>query len=114
MYGIERRQDQDIRPDRHALRMCRDIAHDGRDLQHLHRMGQPVMREPKGRETGVTRRAHLCDHLRDAFREVEACRELRVDEQTDLTDCPLEGGGFEPSVPRMRPSPPWPLNLLQL
>jgi len=26
---------------------------------------------------------------------------------------PLEGGGFEPSVPRMRPSPPWPLNLLQ-
>ena len=28
-------------------------------------------------------------------------------------DWPLEGGGFEPSVPRMRPSPPWPLNLLQ-
>ena len=28
-------------------------------------------------------------------------------------DSPLEGGGFEPSVPRMRPSPPWPLNLLQ-
>ena len=29
------------------------------------------------------------------------------------SDSPLEGGGFEPSVPRMRPSPPWPLNLLQ-
>jgi hypothetical protein len=28
-------------------------------------------------------------------------------------DSPLEGGGFEPSVPRRRPSPPWPLNLLQ-
>ena len=30
------------------------------------------------------------------------------------TDCPLEGGGFEPSVPRRRPSPRWPLNLLQV
>jgi hypothetical protein len=28
-------------------------------------------------------------------------------------DSPLEGGGFEPSVPRRRSSPPWPLNLLQ-
>src|SRR6516225_2498644 len=28
------------------------------------------------------------------------------------TDSPLEGGGCEPSVPRRRPSPPWPLNLL--
>jgi hypothetical protein len=28
-------------------------------------------------------------------------------------DSPAEGGGFEPSVPRRRPSPPWPLNLLQ-
>jgi hypothetical protein len=37
------------------------------------------MREPKGREPGITRRAHLCDHLRDAFREVEALRELRVE-----------------------------------
>ena len=39
MRGVERRQDQDVRPDRHALRVCRDIAHDRRDLQHLHRMG---------------------------------------------------------------------------
>jgi GAF domain-containing protein len=30
-----------------------------------------------------------------------------------LFDSPLEGGGFEPSVPRRRPSPPWPFNLLQ-
>jgi transposase len=27
--------------------------------------------------------------------------------------CPSAAVGFEPSVPRMRPSPPWPLNLLQ-
>src|SRR5258708_27991376 len=47
-------------------------------------MGQPVMREPEGREPGVTSRAHLRDHLRDAFREAEALRELRVDEQTDF------------------------------
>jgi hypothetical protein len=49
-------------------------------------MGQPVMREPEGREPGVTRRAHLFDHLRDAFREVKALRELRVDKQTDFHD----------------------------
>src|SRR5439155_16545088 len=42
-----------------------------------------------GGETGVTRRAHLRDHLRDNFREVVALRELRVDEQTDLHDGPL-------------------------
>ena len=30
-----------------------------------------------------------------------------------FADSPLEGGGFEPSVPRRRQSPPWPLNLLQ-
>jgi len=30
-----------------------------------------------------------------------------------FADSLLEGGGFEPSVPRRRPSPPWPLNLLQ-
>jgi hypothetical protein len=28
-------------------------------------------------------------------------------------DSPLEGGGFEPSVPRRGPSPSWPLNLLR-
>src|SRR6266850_4835673 len=27
-----------------------------------------------------------------------------------VADSLLEGGGFEPSVPRRRPSPPWPLN----
>ena len=89
MHGVERRQDQDIRPDCHALRVCRDVAHDWRDLQHLHRMGQPVVREPEGRETGITRRAHLRDHLRDAFGEIEALRELRVDEQTNLHDPPF-------------------------
>jgi hypothetical protein len=31
----------------------------------------------------------------------------------DVLHGALEGGGFEPSVPRMRPSPPWPFNLLQ-
>ena len=44
------------------------------------------MREPEGRESGIMRRAHLCDHFRDALREVEALRELRVDEQTDFHD----------------------------
>src|SRR5690348_3973276 len=86
MHRVQRRQDQDIRPDRHALRVCRNVAHDRRDLQHLHRMGQPVMREPEGGESGITRRAHLSDHFRDAFREVEALRELRVDEQADFHD----------------------------
>src|SRR5207245_4073755 len=46
----------------------------------------PMMREPERRETGVPRRAHLRDHLGDAFRDVEALRELRVDEQTDFHD----------------------------
>jgi len=44
------------------------------------------MRKPEGREAGVTRRAHLRDHLRDAFGQVEAFRELRVDEQTNFHD----------------------------
>ena len=29
------------------------------------------------------------------------------------TDSSLEGGGFEPSVPRSQRSPPWPHDLLQ-
>src|SRR5947208_6819423 len=44
------------------------------------------MREPQRREPGFARRTHLCDHLRDAFGEVEALRELRVNEQTDFHD----------------------------
>ena len=84
MHGVERRQDQNVRPDRHALRVRRHTTHDRRDLQHLHRIGQPVMREPERRKPGVTSRAHLRDHLGDALREFEAFRELRVDEQTDF------------------------------
>jgi len=34
----------------------------------------------------VTRRAHLHHHLRNALREIEAFRELRVDKQPDLHD----------------------------
>src|SRR6516162_8407244 len=30
-----------------------------------------------------------------------------------FADSSLERGGFKPSVPQRRPSPPWPLNLLQ-
>src|SRR5690348_14502720 len=44
------------------------------------------MREPQRRESGITRRTHLRDHLRDAFGEVEARRELRVDKQTNFHD----------------------------
>ena len=63
MHRVERRQDQDIGPNRHALRVCCNIAREGRNLQHLHRMGQPVMWKPQRRETGLTR-ADLLDHLR--------------------------------------------------
>jgi hypothetical protein len=73
-------------PIRHTLCVRRDVAHDRRNLKHLHRMGQPVMREPERREPGITRRAHLRDHLGDAFRKVEARRKLRVDEHTDFHD----------------------------
>src|SRR5260370_7620571 len=73
-----------MRSDREGRGGWRDVAHDRRNLQHLPGMGQPVMRKPEGREPGVTSRAHLRDHLRDAFREAEALRELRVDEQTDF------------------------------
>jgi hypothetical protein len=39
---------------------------------------------------------------------------LHAAEQRDreFADSPLEGGRFEPSVPRRQPSPPWPFNLL--
>src|SRR6516165_4798225 len=94
VHGIERRQDQDVRPDRHALRVCRNVAHERRDLQHLYRMSQPVMREPEGGESRVARRAHLRDHLRDAFHEAIALRELRVDEETDFHE-----GYFPPLAP---------------
>jgi hypothetical protein len=47
---------------------------------------EAALREPKGREPGITRRAHLLNQLRDAFREVEALWELRVDEQPDFHD----------------------------
>src|ERR1700751_378479 len=86
MHWVVRRPDQDIRPNPHPGRVRRDVAHNRRNLQHLHRMSQPVMREPEGRESGVMRRAHLLYHLGDALREVEALRELRVDEQTDFHD----------------------------
>jgi len=69
--------------------MCRDIGHYRRDLQHLHRMGQPVMREPQRPEAGITRRAHLHGKFRDAFSQVETFGELRVDEQTDFRVAPL-------------------------
>jgi hypothetical protein len=44
------------------------------------------------------------------------CAKLAADDKLGrfAIDSLLEGGGFEPSVPRMRPSPSWPLNLLQL
>jgi hypothetical protein len=58
-------------------------------MQHLHRMGQPVMREPERRKAGIPRHTHLCDHLRDALREIETLRELRVDEQTNFHEAPL-------------------------
>jgi hypothetical protein len=79
MDGIERRQDQDIRPDRHALRVGGNVAYDRRDLQHLHRVRQPVVREPEGRKTSVACHAHLLDHLRDTVSEVEAFWELGID-----------------------------------
>src|SRR5580700_5236952 len=47
-------------------------------------MGQPMMGEPERREPGITCRAHLSDHLGHALGDVEALRELRVDEQTNL------------------------------
>jgi hypothetical protein len=64
------------------LGMRRDIAHDRGDLHHLHRMGQPMVREPQRRKAGVARRPHLLDDLRNALRDIEALGELRVDEQT--------------------------------
>src|SRR5260370_18231171 len=42
------------------------------------------MGEREGGKSGVTRRVLLRQHLRDAFRGVEALGELRVDEQTDF------------------------------
>jgi len=67
VHRVERGQNQDIRANRHTLRVRRHVAHDRRDLQHLHWLGQPMMREPEGRKSRVPRRAHLRDHLRDAF-----------------------------------------------
>jgi len=52
--------------------MRRDIAHDRGDLHHLHRMGQPMVREPQRRKAGVARRPHLLDDLRNALRDIEA------------------------------------------
>jgi hypothetical protein len=86
MHRVERRQDQDIRPDRHALRVSRDVPHNRGDLQHLQRVGQPVVREPKGGEPGLPRRVHLRNHLRDTFGKVEALGKLRVDEKAYLHD----------------------------
>jgi hypothetical protein len=48
--------------------------------QHLHRVGKPVMREPQRCEPGIARRAHLRHNFRDAASQIEAFRELRVDE----------------------------------
>ena len=60
MHRIERRQDQDVRPDRHALRVRRDVTHDRGDLQHLHRVGQPVMRKPQRPSRCVASRRCRC------------------------------------------------------
>jgi len=70
--GLERRQDQDVRADRHALGMRGDIAHQRRDLQHLQRVGQPVMRQPQRGEAGVARGTHLLDHLGHPLADVKA------------------------------------------
>ena len=71
-------------PEFDAFGVGRDMAHDRCDLQHLHRMGQPVMREPERGKAGLARGAHLRDHLRDALRQVEALGELGIDKQTDF------------------------------
>jgi len=84
VHWIERRQDQNVGADRHPLSMGCHISHHGRDLQHLHRLGQPVMREPEGCKTGLSRCMHLRKHLRDAFGNVEALGKLLVDEQTNV------------------------------
>src|ERR1700747_1519549 len=76
--------------------MSCDIAHDWGDLQHLHRMGQPVMREPERRKSSLTRRAHLLDHLPDALSEVEPLGKLRIDKQTDFHD------GLSPQIAARR------------
>jgi len=56
-------------------------------------------------------KADLLAGARNPTRDLEACGGVVPNEFA--ADSALEGDGFEPSVPRRRPSPPWPLNLLQ-
>jgi hypothetical protein len=84
-----------------------DIAHHRRDLQHLHRMGQPMMRKPQRSKPCIARRPNLLDDLRDMLGDVEAFRKLRVDEQTDLHDglsCARSAQlpSSRPALPRQR------------
>jgi hypothetical protein len=53
--------------------------------------------------------SHRAPELEDQLWPGSGMREVRF-----AVDSPLEGAGFEPSVPPRRPSPPWRLNLLQL
>ncbi len=70
--------------DDHALRFGCQKRHRRHDLQHLHRLGQPVMREPERLEAGIARDSHLLNKRRDLRRHIHLFRILRVDEQPDL------------------------------
>jgi hypothetical protein len=91
MHRVQQRQDQDVRADRHALGMGREPAHDRAQLQHLERMRQPMMRQPQRGEARFARRPHLRCEFGDAGDEIDALRELRVDEETDFHQAPLSG-----------------------
>jgi hypothetical protein len=56
----------------------------GHDLQHLHRVGQPMVREPQRGISGVARHAHLFHQQRDLRRDIGIFRPLRIDEKPDL------------------------------
>ena len=69
-----------VRTDRHALYLGGDETHRRRDVQHLHRIGQPVMREPERTEAGIPNGQHLINDFEDLFRHAGGLGKLRVDE----------------------------------
>jgi hypothetical protein len=84
VHRIEERHEQYVGADRHALRLRQQIAQQRSRLQHLHRRGEIVVRDPEGRQSAVTGDAHLIGRLFEDRLDIRFGRVLRAEIKTDL------------------------------